>query len=256
MRLRATTGWLSRPPAIAVAPKASTAVAVDCHIQSTVAWSVHTASGAVMATAIPALAGRRTRRIAVTPAPAAVAITLLTAAKINYHPTFIVSNVGGDPSTLGQLLQSYSKGLANISLANGVISDSYIPGPADANSNPWVRLFKAVHDKYEPGTPFDFYTISGMTYAYGTYQALHAAGPNLTRQGFLNALETQGSTFSGPNLAPYRYSATDHDGFAGAQMDVIAGGVTRLSGPVYVSDNQDAPVTTYTQPHPLPPTSF
>lgn len=187
--------------------------------------------------------------------PAAVAITLLTAAKINYHPTFLVSNVGGDPSTLGQLLQSYSKGLANISLANGMVSDTYIPGPSDT-SNPWVRLFKAVHDKYEPGTPFDFYSISGMTYAYGTYQALHAAGPNLTRQSFLNALETQGSTFSGPNLAPYRYSATDHDGFAGSQMDVIAGGVTRLSGPVYVSDNENAPVTTYTQPHPLPPTSF
>lgn len=187
--------------------------------------------------------------------PSAVAISLLTAAKLNYHPTFVVSNVGGDPSTVGQLISQYSKGAANVSLADGVISDSTYPAPTDL-SNPWVRLFKAVHDQFEPNTPFDLYTISGMTYAYATYEALHDAGPNLTRQGLLKAMVDDGSTFQGPNLAPYAFSATDHDGFAGAQIDVVAGGVPELSGPVFVTDDQDAPVTTYTQPHPLPPTSF
>lgn len=187
--------------------------------------------------------------------PSAVAIALLTAAQLDYHPTFVVSNVGGDPSALGPLITAYSKGAANISLANGIISDSYIPSPNDL-TNPWVRLFKQVHDTYEPSEPFDFYLISGMTMAYATYQALHAAGPHLTRQGVVNAITEHGASFQGPNLAPYQYSASDHDGMAGVQMTVITDGKSNLSGPVYVTDDHDAPVTPYTQPHPLPPTSF
>jgi ABC-type branched-subunit amino acid transport system substrate-binding protein len=187
--------------------------------------------------------------------PAAVAVALLTAAQLDYHPTFVVSNVGGDPSALGPLISAYSKGAANISLANGVISDSYIPAPSDLG-NPWVRLFKQVHDSFEPSEPFDFYAINGMTAAYATYQALHAAGPNLTRQGLVNAITEHGSSFQGPNLAPYRFSASDHDGMAGVQMTLITDGTSALSGPVFVTDDHDAPVTTYTQPHPLPPRSF
>jgi ABC-type branched-subunit amino acid transport system substrate-binding protein len=187
--------------------------------------------------------------------PAAIALALLTAARLDYHPTFVISNVGSDPTTLAGLIKQYSQGSADISLANGVISDSYIPSPND-NKNPWVRLFRTVHDTYDAKEPWDFYGISGMTMAYATYQTLHAAGPNLTRQGLLKALTEQGSTFEGPNLAPYRFSSTDHDGMGGSQVTTIANGQTVLGGPVYVTDDKDAPVTTYSQPRPLPPTTF
>lgn len=187
--------------------------------------------------------------------PAAVAIALLTAGQLDYHPAFIASNVGTDPTTLKGLIQQLSKGAANINIANGLISDSYLPAPTDLK-NPWVQLFHTVHDTYEPGQPFDFYTISGMTMAYGVYEALSAAGPDLTRESLLNAIATKGSTFQGPNLAPYRFSTTDHDGMAGAQISILNQGQSTLSGPVYVTDDQDAPVTTWTQPHPLPPTNF
>jgi ABC-type branched-subunit amino acid transport system substrate-binding protein len=187
--------------------------------------------------------------------PAALALALLTAEQLNYHPTWVVSNIGSDPTTLNGLIKAYSKGSADLSIANGVISDSYIPSPDDT-TNPWVHLFRTVHDTYEAGTPFDFYSISGMVMAYATYQALHAAGPNLTRQALLNAIATKGSTFMGPNLAPYRFSKTDHDGMAGAQISTLANGQSILAGPVYVTDDQDAPVTTWKQPHPLPPTTF
>lgn len=187
--------------------------------------------------------------------PAAVAVALLTATQLDYHPTWVVSNVGSDPYALGGLIKKFSKGAADISIANGLISDSYIPSPTDAK-NPWVRLFRTVHDTYDAGQPFDFYAINGMTMAYGTYQALHAAGPNLTRQSLLDAIASKGATFAGPNLAPYRFSREDHDGMAGAQMSTIANGRSILSGPVFVTDDEDAAVTTYTQPHPLPPTTF
>jgi branched-chain amino acid transport system substrate-binding protein len=187
--------------------------------------------------------------------PAAVAVALLTAAKLDYHPQFVASNVGTDPATLDGLIKQFSKGTANIGIANGLISDSYIPSPTDLH-NPWVELFRTVHDTYEPGQPFDFYTISGMTIAYVTYEALHAAGPDLTREALLHAIATRGATFAGPNLAPYRFSPTDHDGMSGAQISILTHGQSNLSGPLYVTDDQDAPVTTYTQPHPGPPTTF
>jgi ABC-type branched-subunit amino acid transport system substrate-binding protein len=187
--------------------------------------------------------------------PAATALALLAAAALHYHPTFIVSNVGVDPATLSVLIKQYSQGAADISLANGIISDSYVPSPADT-TNPWIQLFRQVHDNFDAGTPFDFNAINGMTLAYATYQALHAAGPNLTRQSLINALITKGSTFHGPNLAPYGFSATDHDGMLGAQMAVVANGQVLLSGPVYVTNDRDAPVTPYSGPHPPPPTTF
>lgn len=187
--------------------------------------------------------------------PAAIALSLLAAATLDYHPTFVISNVGSDPSALAGLITQYSRGAANISIANGVISDSYIPSPND-EANPWVKLFRTVHDTYDAGQPFDFYCINGMTMAYGVYQALHAAGPKPTRSSLLAAVNTQGSTFQGPNLAPYGFSTTNHDGMQGAVMSTIANGQVILSGPVYVTDDQDAPVSTRTQPHPLPPTTF
>ena len=187
--------------------------------------------------------------------PAATALALLAAAELHYHPTFVVSNVSADPGTLSVLIKQYSQGAADIRLANGTITDSYVPSPDDA-ANPWIQLFKSVHDNYEPGAPFDFYAISGMAMAYATYQALHAAGPNLTRQGLLDALTTKGSTFHGPNLAPYGFSPTDHNGMLGAQMGTVANGQVILSGPVYVTNDRDAPVTPYSGPHPPPPTTF
>jgi ABC-type branched-subunit amino acid transport system substrate-binding protein len=186
---------------------------------------------------------------------AAVALSLLAAAQLNYHPTFIVSNVGSDTSALAGLISQYSKGVANISLANGMITDSYIPSPDDL-TNPWVQLFHTVHDTYDTGEPFDFTTVSGMVLAYATYQALHAAGPNLTRQGLLNALTTQGASFHGPNVAPYGFSATNHGGMVGTQVGTTANGKLILSGPVLVTDDQDAPVTQYHGTATLPPTNF
>ncbi|HEY0806849.1 MAG TPA: ABC transporter substrate-binding protein, partial [Pseudonocardiaceae bacterium] len=187
--------------------------------------------------------------------PAAVALALLAAAALHYHPTFVVSGVGADPQTVGGLITQYSQGVANISLANGVITDSYVPSPNDT-ANPWTQLFRNVHDNFDATEPFNFYTVSGMTMAYATYQALHAAGANLTRQSLIDALITQGSTFHGPNLAPYGFSPTNHDGMLGAEMGTLANGQAIMSGPVYVTDNRDAPVTPYTGPHPPPPTSY
>lgn len=187
--------------------------------------------------------------------PAATALIVLAAAALDYHPTILVSNVGSDPSTVGALISQYSKGTASPALENGVITDSYLPATNDLG-NPWIQLFHKVHDTYEPDQPFDFNAVQGMTLGYTTYQVLHAAGPNLTRQALLTALTTKGSTFLGPNLAPYGFSPTDHAGMRGTRIATVADGQLVLSGPVFLTDDQDAPVTTYSGPHPGPPSTF
>src|SRR5205823_3288131 len=48
--------------------------------------------------------------------PAFTALALLTAAKLNYHPTWVVSNVGSDVPTLTGLLTTFSKGAVGAQL--------------------------------------------------------------------------------------------------------------------------------------------
>src|SRR5947209_3899612 len=86
--------------------------------------------------------------------PAYTAIAQLVAFKIGYKPQLVVSNVGIDPTTVGALLKSISKGAASgTALIEGALSDSYLPSPTDT-SNPWIQLFMKVHAQYDAGAPF------------------------------------------------------------------------------------------------------
>ncbi len=79
--------------------------------------------------------------------PAYTALEQLAGLKLNYHPQFVVSNVGSDPITLGGLLKAFSKGKAPSSLIDGIITDTYLP-PSGDTSRGWTELFKKVHAKY------------------------------------------------------------------------------------------------------------
>ena len=64
--------------------------------------------------------------------PAFTALALLTAAKLNYHPTWVVSNVGSDVPTLTGLLTTFSKGAVGAQLLTGMVTDIYEPPVSDA----------------------------------------------------------------------------------------------------------------------------
>ena len=49
-------------------------------------------------------------------------------------------------------------------------------------------------------------------------QALKAAGPNLTRKGLINALQTKASTFRSAAVVPMVISAKSHQGLTGYYM--------------------------------------
>jgi len=181
--------------------------------------------------------------------PAFTAIELLTAAKLNYHPTFVVSNVGTDPPTLGGLVGKISKGLAGASLIEGVVTDSYIP-PVGDTSNPWIADFKQVHDKYISTLPFDGNVEFGMAVAYAFVQTMLASGQNPTRADVVKALES--SHFQGPGLVPFSYSKTDHQGYTGVQIGSIKGGVIALEGTPYTTTDT-GPIQAYTTAPSTPP---
>src|SRR3954452_8418448 len=152
--------------------------------------------------------------------PAATAVALLTNLKIGYKPQLVVTNVGSDPTTLTGLLGTYSKGAVGAQLLNGIVTDTYLPLTGDT-ADPWITLFKKVHDKYIPKLPFDGNVEYGMASAYTFAQALKAAGANPTRQSLIDAVEKGG--FKGPGVTPFRYSEDSHAGYTGARFAVLDG---------------------------------
>ena len=185
--------------------------------------------------------------------PAFTAIAQLTAFKIGYKPQLVVSNVGIDPTTVGGLLKTFSKGKAGTALIEGAITDGYLPSTADT-SNPWIQLFKKVHDQYDAKAPWDGNVEYGMANAYTLVQALVAAGSHLTRQGLVDAINQHGASWTGPGLAPFRYSTSDHGGYSGGQIGTIKGGQIVLSGKAFTTTPAaGTPITPSNATQPSPP---
>jgi ABC-type branched-subunit amino acid transport system substrate-binding protein len=175
--------------------------------------------------------------------PAATAVALLTNAKLGYHPQMVVGNVGSDPTTLSGLLNTYSKGKVGAALLNGIVSDTYMPLTSD-NADPWITLFKKVHDKYIPKLPFDGNVEYGMAQAITFAQVLNGAGANPTRQSLMDSLEKGG--FKGPTVAPFRFSKDSHAGVTGTRIFVLdgKGGATFKGAAQVTTDDPTSPVET------------
>jgi ABC-type branched-subunit amino acid transport system substrate-binding protein len=188
--------------------------------------------------------------------PIYTAIAQLTAFTLHYTPQLVVSNVGIDPTTVGGLLKTISKGKASgTALIEGAITDGYLPSPTDT-SNPWIQLFMKVHAQYDKSAPFDGNVEYGMASAYTLVQALQAAGKNLTRQDLVNAINNDGASWKGPGLVPFRYSKTEHGGYGGAEMGRIQGGkIVLFGGPLTTDPTAGSPITPYSGTQPAPPAS-
>ncbi len=174
--------------------------------------------------------------------PAYTALTQLTSLALGYKPTWFYSNVGSDPQLVGSLLNRFSEGAVegdNSSL-NGVLTTEYIPG-VDATDDPWVQLWQEVWDQEGEGGELTNYRIYGMSQAYAFVQALAAAGEDLTRDGLVEAVESF-EDVTGPQLAPFRYSADSHMGISGMRVVELQNGKAEELTPVLVSDIGDAPI--------------
>jgi len=173
-----------------------------------------------IAAQLSALKSKGAEVVATFTIPAATAVALLTNLKIGYKPQMVVTNVGSDPTTLTGLLGTFSKGAVGAQLLNGMVTDTYLPLTSDT-TDPWITLFKKIHDKYIAKLPFDGNVEYGMSAAYTFAQALKAAGANPTRQSLIDAVEKGG--FKGPGVTPFRFSKDSHAGYTGVRIAVLDG---------------------------------
>jgi branched-chain amino acid transport system substrate-binding protein len=188
--------------------------------------------------------------------PIYTAIGQLTSFTLGYKPQLVISGVGIDPHTVGDLLSTISKGKASgDALIDGAITDGYLPSPSDT-ANPWIQLFMKIKAQYDPSAPWDGNVEYGMANAYTLVQALLAAGKDLTRQGLINAVDNSGGSWTGPGLTSFRYTKTEHGGYSGAQMAKVVGTGIDPFGPVLTTDpTAGSPITTSTTTAATPPAS-
>jgi branched-chain amino acid transport system substrate-binding protein len=208
------------------------------NVDSTPAYYTPTAAGAqAVGAAIASLQAQGVQLIVSFSVPLFTAIAEASAAGLNYHPQFVVSNVGSDPPTLSAILTGGSLGKKlPPGLIAGTISDTYLPLLTDA-TNPWVTLFQSIKATYASSLPWDGNVEYGMAEAFTFVQALKAAGQNPTRASIVAAVQNSHWT-DGPGLTPYAYSSSDHNGFTGVQMVTVGltGSLTAL-GPVQTTDD-------------------
>ncbi len=95
-------------------------------------------------------------------------------------------------------------GSASKRVLNGVYTPSWI-APIQDTKNPYVRQMKVIADRAD--LPWNFYTYYGINTAYVLAQALDAAGPNLTREGLVNALQTESRSFRSAAVVPFRITS-------------------------------------------------
>ena len=188
--------------------------------------------------------------------PIYTAIGQLTAFTLGYKPQLFVSNVGIDPTTVAGLLKTVSKGKASgTALIEGAYTNGYLPSPSDT-SNPWVAFFRKIKEQYDASAPDDGNVLYGMANAYTLVQALQAAGKNLTREDLVKAVNEHGASWTGPGLLPFRYSTSDHGGYAGVQMGRVEGGKIVLFGPKLTTEpTSGTPIKTYSGTQQPPPAS-
>jgi branched-chain amino acid transport system substrate-binding protein len=189
--------------------------------------------------------------------PAFTALLRLNSLKLSFAPQLVVSDVGSDPITLAGLLEAFAKqGGATVSgnaLTQGIITDGYLPSLGDT-SNSWIKLMTMIHSKYLSKLPMDGNVAYGIAVGYTFVQAMLKAGRNPTRQDLINAIN--GGLPQGFSVAPYAYSATDHNGITGAYMAVIKNGALSPIGPIQVTDTSPTgAITTYTGTQPPAPAS-
>jgi ABC-type branched-subunit amino acid transport system substrate-binding protein len=166
---------------------------------------------------------------------------------LGYSPTWIISSVGADPTSV------------NFAGEAGAYTLDYFPSVTDTGDAwiPWTRKV-LLADK----TDFPTFTSSsimtgnelyGVGYAVEFVEALKAEGKTVTRAGFVKSLLS--ATFSGPAITPLKYSASNHQGLQGgviAKIDANGSNApvvaTPVNGIVFTTGNSKAsPLKTTTK---------
>lgn len=120
--------------------------------------------------------------------------------KIGYAPKILASTVLNDPS----IFKLAGPGI------NGVIITAWLPAFDDL-TNPKIVQWQADMKKYNPNEQIGGFALSGWVEAQIITEGLRRAGKDLTRESFLNAMDSM-KDYTGSLLPTISYSADNHAG--------------------------------------------
>jgi ABC-type branched-subunit amino acid transport system substrate-binding protein len=169
---------------------------------------------------VAALQAANAKVVVLAAIPTFVGLFTTTAATLGYSPQLVIDGVAGDPSAIGANAAIPTTAPAAQAMLNGAITDGY-GAFENQTSNPWVKTATKLLTQYDSGVAKAGITgddLVGFNLGYTVVQALQAAGKNLTRQGLLNAIATDGKNFVNSGFVPYSYSSTVHFGYEGEQL--------------------------------------
>lgn len=110
---------------------------------------------------------------------------------------------------------------------------TYIADPIDADAS---KTYADLYRKYFPKDKLQTLSFYGMSGAYAIVEALKAAGPDLTREKFIKALEGLKDAPAGPAYCKITFSDKDHQGCKLGHVWAIRDGVVTPIGETWPAD--------------------
>ncbi len=114
--------------------------------------------------------------------------------------------------------------------AEGTLGLCYYPDPNRSDA-PGVVAYRKLMSKYFPGEKLNRYSLYGYAFGELVMEGLRRAGPNPTRESFIDAMETIKNWDSGGILPPVSFSRANHHAQeAGFICELQKGRFVPLSG--------------------------
>jgi hypothetical protein len=114
--------------------------------------------------------------------------------------------------------------------AEGTLGLCYYPDPNNSDA-PGVAAYRRLMARYFPGEALNRYSLYGYAFGQMVVEGLRRAGPNPTRETFIDAMESIKDWDSRGILPPVSFSRTDHHAQeAGFVCELRQGKFADLSG--------------------------
>jgi branched-chain amino acid transport system substrate-binding protein len=173
-----------------------------------------TGSTSDIETDVGTLAANHVQVVVLDSVPGFTSGIISVAKALSYSPTWIISNVGADPTSVNNAGEA------------GAITLDYFPSVTDVG-DPWIPWLRKVlladktdFPKFTKSSIITGNELYGAGFAVAFAEALKAEGKNVTRAGYVKSLLT--TTFSDPAITPLKYSASNHQGLTGGVIAKIA----------------------------------
>ncbi|MBV9782899.1 MAG: ABC transporter substrate-binding protein [Acidisphaera sp.] len=155
--------------------------------------------------------------------PAEMAVFLRDSLKYGLKGPFITPVVGMD-------MHEIEDRAGSLKAVSDVYTGSFLIGaPGSKQAQPYVDLFK----KYYPDESVQALDFYGMSGAYAIVEALRRAGPDLSREKFIAALETLKDFNAGPSACTITITPENHQGCESGTIWTLVGNDIVAIGPTW-----------------------